>query len=333
MSSELAVMEQQQQVQSFEWTPEKTQLLKDTICKGASDEELRLFAEVCKSKKLDPFSKQIYAMKRYDSTLRRETITFQTGIDGFRTLAQRTGHYAGQDAPEWCGDDGQWVDVWLKDQAPAAARVSVYRHGFVKPTCRVALYREYLQTDREGKPNSMWRKMPANQLAKCAEALALRAAFPEELSGLYTSDEMGQADNYTPTTEEARKEVIARRLKETAATPSSEEEPTREQFEAIVKAAKVPQLNFIMVKLNERFIQHCGGEVPASLQQLALINDAKAGAKHWRDLDENQRKAVALAMFDKLQEPMPAAEMQQARKAIEQLCREVETAEKQQVEV
>jgi phage recombination protein Bet len=180
---------------SVNFSRDQVQLLKDTVCRGATDDELRLFLEVCRSKRLDPFGKQIHAVKRWDSGLRREVMSFQIGIDGFRALAERSGRYVGQDAPVWCGLDGEWHDVWLAQQPPVAAKMSVHKEGFVKPVTRIALFREYVQTTKDGGPNSMWTKMPANQLAKCAEALAFRAAFPEELSGLYTPDEMGQSEN------------------------------------------------------------------------------------------------------------------------------------------
>lgn len=186
------------QIGEKEFTREQVQLLKDTICKGSTDDEFRFFLEVCRSKKLDPFAKQIHPVKRWDATLGREVMSFQTGIDGFRLIAQRTGEYAGQDEPMWCGEDGKWTNVWLLKQPPQAARATVYRKGFTKPMTRIALYREYVQTKKDGTPNSMWNKMPANQLHKCAEALSLRAAFPEELSGIYTNEEMGQADNSPP---------------------------------------------------------------------------------------------------------------------------------------
>jgi phage recombination protein Bet len=156
---------------------EQIQLLKDTICKGSSDAELQLFVEICRRKNLDPFSRQIHPVKRWDSTLRRETMTFQTGIDGFRLVAQRSGKYEGQTKPLWCGPDGKWREVWLDKNPPAAAMVGVYRAGFREPMFATATYAEYVQT-KEGGPNSMWRKMPSNQLAKCAEALALPEGIP-----------------------------------------------------------------------------------------------------------------------------------------------------------
>ena len=177
---------------------EQVELLKNTICKGATDDELKLFLEVCKAKRMDPFGKQIYAIKRWDPQTGKDVMSFQVGIDGFRAKADETGLYEGQGTTQWCGPDGKWVDVWLSSDPPKAARVPIYRRGFREPISAVALYSEYVQTvsqSKGGGPNSMWRKSPANQLAKCSEALGFRKAFPEQLGGLYTNDEMGQADN------------------------------------------------------------------------------------------------------------------------------------------
>lgn len=150
------------------------------------------FLAHCQRTGLDPIARQIYAIERGG----KWTIT--VSIDGFRLVAQRSGQYAGQTPVQWTGDGTTWVDVWLAKEPPAAARVGVRRRGFEEPLFAVARWSSYAVTvpdwqngQKVGeKLSPMWERMPDLMLGKVAEALALRRAFPMELSGLYTEEEL-----------------------------------------------------------------------------------------------------------------------------------------------
>lgn len=206
---------------------EQVELIKATLIQGATDNELQLFVNVCKRTGLDPFARQIYAIKRQGK------FTFQTSVDGFRLIAERSGKYDGQTPTEWCGMDGQWTDVWLKKDYPVAARVGVYKHGQSRPTYAVAKWDSYAQM-YNNKPATMWAKMPDLMLAKCAECLALRKAFPNELSGLYAKEEMAQTENDTP-----RREPIK-------APAPVRENPAPQYVEAVVTPDKSVRQKFHM---------------------------------------------------------------------------------------
>jgi phage recombination protein Bet len=177
------------------WTPEQTQLISSTIAPGCTPDELKLFAYACQRTGLDPFSRQIFAIKRGGK------LGIQAGIDGLRAIAERTGQLDGSET-WWCGPDGSWQDAWLADKPPAAAKTIIYRKGSNHAFTGVARFADY------NAGQGLWSKMPAAMIAKCSEALALRKAFPANLSGVYTTDEMEQAEEVTVTPVAAAKPAL-----------------------------------------------------------------------------------------------------------------------------
>ena len=169
------------EVMKIEFNQEQIDLIKKQIAPNANDNELKLFLYQCQRTGLDPLTRQIYCIHRGGK------MTIQTSIDGFRVIAERSGSYAGQSEPEFLEDNGKVVKC----------KVSVFRFSpsgvRYEAAVGVAYWSEYVQ-EYNGKPSAMWLKMPHTMLAKVAEALALRKAYPQDLSGLYTGDEMLQSD-------------------------------------------------------------------------------------------------------------------------------------------
>lgn len=166
-------------------------LMKRTIAKGASDDELKMFIQVCKGASLNPFLKQVFLVPRWDSREGREIRAIQVSIDGFRAIAESGGQYAGNDDPAFEGEETVTVGDKTKKQVvhPTKATVTVYKiiEGQRYPFSATARWSEYYPGEKMG---FQWHSRPFLMLGKCAEALALRKAFPKLLSGMYAQEEM-----------------------------------------------------------------------------------------------------------------------------------------------
>lgn len=195
----------------LDFSREQIDLIKKQIAPQANDNELQLFIYQAKRTGLDPLTRQIYCIHRGGR------MTIQTSIDGFRVIAERSGTYAGQDEPVFEYDDKNNLKC---------AKVTVYRFS---PTGQryqaavgVAYWNEYCQ-EYNGKPGGLWAKMPHTMLAKVAEALALRKAYPQDLSGLYTAEEMQQADKPVESPTDEERNMLKNLLYDTDLTPDEKE--------------------------------------------------------------------------------------------------------------
>ena len=164
--------------EKFAFSEKQLSRLRSEYCQ-LDDNEFETFVEQAERLELDPFCRQIYAVKKDGSKMQ-----VLCTIDGLRIVAERSSKYAGQTPAMWCGNDGVWKDVWLEKTPPAACRVGVMRSDFSQPLYAVARFDSYNQG------TSYWTSMPDIMISKCAEALALRRAFPARLSGCYSDAEI-----------------------------------------------------------------------------------------------------------------------------------------------
>lgn len=238
------------------WTPEEKALVEaaglvhtdaQTGAKILADRPVvAAFLQHCARTGLDPIARQIYSIARKSKGQLRWQI--QISIDGARLVAERSGQYEGQTTPEFTGDGVTWTQVWLSKEHPAAARVGVYRRGFREPLYAVALWDAYVQTKYNGDVSEMWSKMGPLMLAKCAEMLALRKAFPQDLSGLYSAEEMDQASAPAPVVEAPQN---ASHAPSQASQPEFSDEDVAGWFDRAAVATTVDELGAIWVEAQQ----------------------------------------------------------------------------------
>ncbi|MFD3926551.1 recombinase RecT [Streptomyces sp. NPDC058614] len=207
----------------------------------ASPAQLGIFFHYCKASGLDPFGRQIYMIKRKSRGEIRWTI--QTGIDGYRLIARRAADRAGQPIAYedfvWYDAEGGEHTVWLREGPPAACRAVLWRGDSRFPA--VAHWREYAPKvwdyeSQEYKLGGLWPQMPASQLSKVAEALALRRACPADLSGLHVDEEMHAAD---AAESRDRVQAAAARLRTPGEKPPAQQSETSAASESAVVDAEV----------------------------------------------------------------------------------------------
>lgn len=275
-----------------QFSDSQIQLLMDTVCKGATENEFQLFVYACNRLRLDPFARQIHAIKRWDNTLGRHSMTIQVGIDGYRLIAERTGCYApGKESVFHYCSEGRLVSctAYVKKKTS---------DGTWHEVAATAFFSEYAQSNKNGSLNSMWAKMPHSQLAKCAESLALRKAFPAELSGTYTDEEMQQAEvlddvevkkdepakiEHTPSKKPSATDLkLIKKLLDDCSSDFVEAEKKRASTE--IKDMDMTEFNSLYRRAQEHIIQklknsenqHVKPIVSIAKFEEALIQDAKS---------------------------------------------------------
>lgn len=219
------------ELQPIKFTPDQRQLILNTCCGGANESEARSLVAIAEARGLNPIAGECYFVKRYDSEKQTMVWAVQASIDSFRISAEKTGLYAGQDEPEYEYDDAGKLRL---------ARVKVYRRDWTRPAIGVARWDEYVQTKKDGTPARFWTRMPHNQLAKCAEALAMRKAFPKVFANIYAKEEMQQAEGEEQTGEAPapRTQQLASRIRQRAPKAEQPEPKNIEAVAAVLRGSK-----------------------------------------------------------------------------------------------
>lgn len=263
MSSELTITQDQ-----TDWTQQQVAALKTLgVSNDVTQADLAIFLTQSKRTGLDPFSRQIYMIGRKQKTANgyETKQTIQVGIDGLRAIAHRVAQQCHEvfsmSDTLWADNSGVWHDVWLSPEPPAAAKVSVKRGGGVFSA--VAIFKEYAPV-YNGKPSGVWSSKPALMIAKCAEALALRKAFPSDMSGIYTEDEMEKAEDVSaPTVVETSAQQQA---ETTASKPLLATQEQRDQILAMLAEAGIRDR---MVQMN--YLKHSTLHMPPTKEEAEFL--------------------------------------------------------------
>jgi hypothetical protein len=244
------------------------------------------------------FPKSYQGFPTLDAEQTADTWILQCGIDLFRSVAESSSEYRGQEDMKWCGPDGVWQEVWGSGM-PFAARAGIFRRGWDHPIRAVAHFCEYAD-----EKSPMWKPdgMPRLMIAKCAEALDFRKAFPQKLSGLYIPEEMDQAQrDVTP--EQAQPAIKAAPV---ALNPAAVH-PTVADATKAQQAAPIPEAILALGKqlgklapLVARDVQAANGDIDAVRKayeaKIAEKNPRGAQAPVEATVTEKTADSIALAV-------------------------------------
>src|SRR5579859_994937 len=207
------------------WTDKQKAALSALGIRNASSADLAVFMHYCQKTGLDPFSRQIYMIcrreKQGDQWVDKQTI--QVGIDGFRVIRDRVAARLGIEVEYedtiWYDRDGGQHNIWLEDTPPARCNLTVVRNGRRFPA--VVRFASYAATNKNGELVSQWKSQPDHMIEKCAEAFALRRAFPNDLGGVWLEDEMPPQEAGAPAPVRQRGHVTVAEVIRSAPAPEA----------------------------------------------------------------------------------------------------------------
>jgi len=318
-----------------EYTEQELAAIREEYAKGASDAQFTLFISECRQRRLIPGVHvvfQVRAASEYDPITNSKNRVFKatkiTTINALRLLAVRTKEYQGQQEPlyVYLDDSGQPTRTSIgvplpKDDVtpliPWAVKVGAYRAGFKEPLIATARFDAYAVVKRDGTLTDMWARRAPEQLAKCAEALALRMAFPEELGDLYIAEEFKEENEptATPAPETSTPPpaaVSTPPVNHTPAEPKDEPRPNEEKKAEVVQKTEKSSERVSEGDVKQNYGETAGekakdapqkpnqGQVRAFGSRITKAGADKDLAKAWLTADNNvkQLKALTIAQWE-----------------------------------
>jgi hypothetical protein len=282
--------------------PEVREVIRAYICDGATDGEIELFLANARQRGLSVFNNQLWAIRRRTKVKverngraveeERWGLHPQTGIAGYRLIAQRTGLHDGTTEPEFSADGEKWSTVWTQkiDTSvagepghPAFARVTVHRRDKAIPTTVTTTWEEATAQSRyNGKVQGKWREIPLVMFGYAPERYALRKAFPEDLGDIGFAE--GTGGPPAQSVEEFARQVSDGARTLGAGAEATEDEPAwKERYRQLVGSAELLGVDEDTVRATlrdqglERPSELTADVVAAALRTLAGAGDTIDG--------------------------------------------------------